>query len=386
MKILTIGDSPKTSTGYGTVWDNLLSRWCKLKPDWEFYHIGWQSRNRATKRIEGYTELPTGKLEYSYDTVYDWIMKLKPDVFMSLVDVGWQSGYIDAVNKARQNGWKGRWIAYTPIDTDGWSMTWSDIFKQPDVNVAMAKFGEIRMKKMGVPNVVRIDHGVDTRSYYPKEGMKEKLGIANKFVAGFVGRNQTRKMLDRIIIGFSEFAKKHDDVILMLHTDAEPPGQGWSLKYFKWLYGLDGKMFLTKDDLDVFTRQNTNEAELNDIYNAMDVFLYGTGGEGFGLPAIECQAAGIPLLMTDTTTALDLCRDENKIPVLKDVYGRDCKSIGTNGVWFVMPDDVKMAEMLEREYQKWKVGKIDRKEPREFALKYEWDNIAGLWIKLFEEE
>jgi glycosyltransferase involved in cell wall biosynthesis len=100
-------------------------------------------------------------------------------------------------------------------------MTWDQIFDVPDVNVAMAKWGEEYMKKHNVPRVRRIDHGVDLETFYPlinRAELKNKH-IPNKFVVGFVGRNQQRKMIDRLIKGFAMFAQNKDDVILMMHTD-----------------------------------------------------------------------------------------------------------------------------------------------------------------------
>jgi glycosyltransferase involved in cell wall biosynthesis len=390
VKILSFGDNPLTSTGYGCVWNNLLTRWKKMKPEWDFYHVGWQSRDRPHETKEGYFILPMGKLEYGYDVCYSNIIKYQPEFLVTLADVGWQSGFIEAVFAAKKAGWRGKWIMYTPMDTHSWAMGWSEIFDKCDINVAMAKFGEQQMKLHNVPNIVLIEHGVDLEDFHPLDKIKtkKKVKIEDKFVVGFVGRNQTRKMLDRIMLGFSHFAKDKNDVVLMLHTDEEPPQQGWSLKYMQWLYKIEDKLKLTKTNLDVYARQNIEENTMNEIYNFMDVFCYGTGGEGFGLPAIECQAAGVPLLMTDCTTALDLCREENKIAVLKDSYGRDVENVGTNGVAFKVPDDVKMAELLEKRYLEWKEGKLAERgiEARKFAEQYNWDLISKKWIDLFEKE
>lgn len=392
VKVLSYGDNPLTSTGYGTVWFNLLKRWAKLKPDWEFYHVGWQSRDREHKTVDGYTMLPMNKAEYGYDTVFSNLMKYQPDFLVTLCDVGWQAGYRDFVFEAKKQGWKGKWIAYTPIDTDGWAMTWTETFESPDINVAMAKFGYNKMKEKNVKDAVLIEHGVDTKDFFPvdKESMKGKYSLGGKFVVGFVGRNQTRKMLDRILWGFKEFAKDKNDVALLLHTDQEPPSQGWSLPYLQWLYKIEDKLKLTKTGLDINSRQKLAPSNMNDIYNMMDVFCYGTGGEGFGLPGIECQSAGVPLMMTNCTTALDLCRDELKIPVLKDVHGRECINVGTNGVWFVYPDDIEMAKLLEKLYKEWKeqpeVFKARQEDARKFSLDYDWDKIAPKWIELFDKE
>lgn len=387
--VLSYGDNPKVSTGYGCVWENLLSRWAKLKPNWEFYHLGWQNKDRPHKTLEGYWMLPMGKMEYGFDTVIENLLKFNPDIFVTLCDVGWQSGFMEQVFKAKQQGWRGKWIMYTPMDTDAWAMTWKEIFDSPDLNVAMAGFGELMMKKRGVPNVIMIPHGVDTKTFYPidKEQLKVKHNLSGKFVVGFVGRNQTRKMLDRILMGFADFAKDKKDTVILLHTDAEPPQQGWSLKYLQWLFKIEDKLKLTRGNLDIDQRQKINPEGMNEIYNLMDVFCYGTGGEGFGLPGLECQSCGVPLLMTDCTTAMDLCREENRIPILKDIYGRNSMIIGTNGVNFVVPDDKKMSELLEERYKEWKEGKLKERgeEARKFSLKYDWQGISEQWIQLFEK-
>lgn len=388
LRVLATGDSPWTSTGYGTVWNNRLRRWVKLRPDWQLYFIDWHSRAREHKDSMGYTTIPMGKFEYGYDAVEEQIMKKNPDILVTLCDVGYQAGYINVIQKCRLAGWRGTWFAYTPLDNDGWALTWDEFFKEPDVNVAMAGFGKRIMDAHKVKNSVLIPHGVDTTEFYPlpnRDEYRRIFKVDDKFVVGFVGRNQRRKMIDRVMEGFSHFAKGKDDVVLMLHTDKEPSREGWSIPYLIHLFGIRGKCVLTKEDLNVDLRQRIDTDLMNVLYNLQDVFLYGTGGEGFGLPGIECQSAGTPLLMTDFSTAEDLCRDHNKIPVLKDVHGRRCIDRGANGVHFAYPDDIAAAELLEKYYQQWKEGKIDRLEPRKFALTYDWDLLAPLWIDAFEK-
>jgi glycosyltransferase involved in cell wall biosynthesis len=283
VKVLSTGDDPLISTGYGQVWDNLLRRWCKEKPDWEFYHIGWQNQDRAHKTVEGYTMLPMGKYEYGYDAVAEQLMKLQPDVLLTLADVGWQSGYTNVVAEAKKAGWRGIWIAYTPLDTEGWAMTWDEVFKDPDINIAMAGFGQKQFEAHGVKSQC-IPHGVDTVTFKPlpnREELKSKYGVGGKFVVGFVGRNQRRKQIDRLLQTFSNFVgKDKEDVILMAHTDEEPPKDGWSIPYCAWQYkNIEGKVKLTKSKMDIPARQKIGPENMNEIYNMMDVFLYTTGGE-----------------------------------------------------------------------------------------------------------
>jgi glycosyltransferase involved in cell wall biosynthesis len=391
LKILTVGDNPLISTGYGTVWMNLLDRWCKLKPEWEFYHIGWQNQDRKHKRAEGYWMLPMGKIEYGYDAVAENLMRIQPDFLVTLCDVGWQAGYQNVVYEAKKNGWKGKWIMYTPVDTESWTFTWDEIFAAPDINVAMSKFGEQQLNAHKAPNVLCIPHGVDIKAFNPLENkhlIREKYGIGSKFVVGFVGRNQRRKMIDRLLQSFANFAEGKDDVVLLAHTDEEPPKDGWSIPYNLWIFNIANKVKLTKSKMDIAARQKIDADNMNEIYNMMDVFLYTTGGEGFGLPGLECQASGVPLIMNNTTTALDLCKEDNKIDVLLDKYGRKMIDRGTNGVYFVYPDDKSAAQILERHYKEWKENKQEAEQQwaRQNAEKYNWDQIAPMWLFLFQHE
>jgi len=398
MKILSCCDNAYVSTGYGTAWTNLLKRMTKLKPDWEFYHLGWQERSRKRITIDGFVHLPAGKLDKAYDRVFTYLMEIKPDFFITMADVGVQAGYIEPVFQAKQMGWQGKWIAWTPLDSYSWALGWDEIFDAPDINLAMAQFGESQMKKYNVHDVRMIPLGVDTKKYKPlnRNELRKKLGFENYFIVGFVGRNQKRKMLDRLIKGFAQFSKDKEDVKLVLHTDIVPPDcPGWDLRtlfhrFSKFDKDLTkkNKVMFTKDNLDLIKRQSTSPNKMVDIYNLFDLFCYATGGEGFGMPGIECQSCGVPLIMTDCTTGPELCKKENLIPRLKDKYDRDVIEIGQNAVENKYPDDVEMAKLLEKKYLAWKNGtlKQEGEAARQFSLDYDWDIICNRLLKLFEEE
>ncbi|MHA1150994.1 MAG: glycosyltransferase [Promethearchaeota archaeon] len=403
IKVMSFGDNPKMSTGYGCVWDNLLKRFAKLKSDWDFMHVGWQNTDRPNKTSDGYIMLPRHRDNWGFDIVANYLMKYKPDILVTLADIGKQSGFIPGVNNARKAGWKGKWIMYSPIDCHQWALHWDEILMASDVNVAMAKFGETMFKKHNVPNIKFIPHGVDTDKYKPinREEIRTKFGINDKFVCGFIGRNQTRKMLPYLMRGFAKFSKGKEDVALLLHTDNMPPGgegRGHVIDGLVWKYEKETeqnlftskKIMLTEANMDVLTRQGIQPENLNDIYNLFDLFVYSTGGEGFGLPGIECQSAGVPIIMSDNTTGPELAGKSGElIKMLKDTHGRIIGLIGTNGVENYVPDDEHIKELLEKYYIDWKSGKYLLKQMseagRKHALTYNWDIISKQWITLFEE-
>lgn len=401
MKILSCCDNAYVSTGYGTTWTNLLKRFTKIKPDWEFYHLGWQDRGRERMTVDGFIHLPAGKLDKGLDKAFEYIMKIQPDYFVTMADVGIQAAYIDIVFKAKQMGWKGKWIAWTPIDSYSWAVGWDEIFDGPDINLAMANFGAERMKANNVQNIRVIPLGVDTKKYKPlenREKLRETYNFKDKFVVGFLGRNQKRKMVDRLIMAFAQFSKGKDDVSLLLHTDLVPPDcPGWDLRTLFHRVSKDydpeflskKKINMSKKNMDICVRQSMAPDKIVEIYNLMDVFFYPTGGEGFGMPGIESQACGVPLIMTDATTGPELCdKHGTLIPRLKDKYDRDVIEIGQNAVENKYPDDIEASKILEKYYRLWKEGKLKEKgiKAREFSLNYDWDLLASRCIELFENE
>jgi glycosyltransferase involved in cell wall biosynthesis len=399
--ILSSGDNPKTSTGYGQAWDNFLKRWIELRPNWKFYHVGWQCVDRPYQTREGYWMLPRNKLDYAFDTTTEYILTYNPDYFITMADVGVQAGYIDYVFAAKKAGWRGKWIAINPFDTHAWEpLFWDKILSTPDLNVAMADFGKELMEKHKVKDIRCIPLGVDTKTYFPipdKNSIKSRYNLTNHFVIGFVGKNQRRKMIPYLIKGFSKFCKDKKDVKLIIHTD-KTSNMGWDLpsviaKNEENDPEIANKILFTKDNLDVLARQKIQPEDMNNIYNLMDVFCYATGGEGFGVPGIECQSCGVPLMMTDYSTAKELTGNGTHgilIPVLKDIYGNLVTEIGHNSVENAIPDDEAMAKELEKLYQMWKFNRDElnnlSKKARQFALNYDWDKLSERWISLLENE
>ncbi len=404
VRVLSYGDNAKMSTGYGCIWDNLLRRFVKAKPDWEFMHCGWQNTDRPHKAEAGYIRLPRANLDFGFDTVLNYLMKYKPNILLTMADLGKQSGWIKGVNEARKRGWRGKWIMYSPIDCHQWAIHWDGILQISDINLAMSNFGVEMFEKHNISNVKVIPVGVDTKTYIQKSNREErriKYSINNKFVCGFVGRNQTRKMIPYMIRGFANFAKGKDDVILLLHTDAAPPGgegRGNVIDGMVYKFGKETdqslfdakKIMLTESNLGIVARQGISPEHMNDVYNLMDLYLYPTGGEGFGMPALESQSAGVPILMSNNTTGPELAGSTGElIDMLKDKYERIVGIIGTNGVENLIPDDKHVAILLEKYYADWKAGgkllKEMSEKSRKLALAYDWDVIVKRWIKLFEE-
>ncbi|RMF92074.1 MAG: glycosyltransferase, partial [Candidatus Schekmanbacteria bacterium] len=391
---LWVSDDPWQKTGYGMVGRNVLKRLAKEK-DIEVIALGTQFRGGEIE-YEGYKVVSGFKHPDGFDALGFYIKKYNPDVVVTLRDIGLQAGYVPAIEEARKNGWTGRWYGYCPLDTKVVVREWIPIWDRMDGIIAMSEWGKLTISHHTKDRykIVTIPHGVDTKVFKPiKEEIRNRLRDAGApfsemFIVGAVGRNQYRKMWYKLFEGFSKFAKDKSDVMLLIHSDSDPVvvSDGWSYNHIAEKYGMRGKWQLTYPKLDIQTRFNIDDEKMNEIYNSFDVFCLPTGGEGFGVPLIEAQAAGVPVVTTAYTTGFELVKGHGElIPPLKDTYGRDVTWVGQNGVEFVIPDDNKIAEALQKLYDDKKLREKYSKESREFSLKYDWDKINELWVKLIKE-
>ena len=115
---------------------------------------------------------------------------------------------------------------------------------------------------------------------------RKELGIEDKFVIGCVGRFEKQKNQKFSIQIFEEFNKKYPDSVLILI------GSG-SME-------IEMKELVKNKGLENYIIFLGNRKDINELYQAMDVFLFPSLFEGLGIVAVEAQASGIPVVCTDT--------------------------------------------------------------------------------------
>jgi glycosyltransferase involved in cell wall biosynthesis len=114
------------------------------------------------------------------------------------------------------------------------------------------------------------------------------------------------------------------------------------------------------------------------LYNACDVLLGTTGGEGFFLPGIEAQATGKPIIVTDYASAPEICGAGLTIPP------SDYAILNSPGTRYALADIDKTAEALT------KIANADReklaKKARAFAERFSWENVINqYWIPFLRQ-
>lgn len=134
-----------------------------------------------------------------------------------------------------------------------------------------------------------LQNAIDSEKFIADEnirrGIREELGLTDKFVVGHVGRLHPQKNHDFLIDVFEKIKKKKPGAELILVGTG--PLEEKIRQKVEEKHLMDCTHFLG------------NRKDMNRIYQAMDVFVFPSLFEGLGIVAIEAQAAGIPMVCSE---------------------------------------------------------------------------------------
>ena len=105
-------------------------------------------------------------------------------------------------------------------------------------------------------------------------------------------------------------------------------------------------------------------------FRGLDVLSLCSYGEGFGLPLLEAQSCGVPVITTMASAMTELCGSGWL------VGGSDHWEEG-HGAWWCRPDPGSIEPAYEAAWQAREDGKMPemRAKARTFALQYEVDAV-----------
>lgn len=138
-------------------------------------------------------------------------------------------------------------------------------------------------------NFIVLKNGIDTTRFQPNLTMRKKvrseMNLENDFVIGHVGRFNAAKNHNFLLDVFANIVKIDPNAKLLLVGSGE-----LEKKIKEKVYSLK----LENNILFLGNRKN-----MEDIYQAMDVFVLPSIFEGLGIVGIEAQACGVPTLCSE---------------------------------------------------------------------------------------
>jgi len=191
-------------------------------------------------------------------------------------------------------------VAYTAID--GLNVADAPALNAVDLLIAYTQFGATELRYGGYEGPLMIvPHGVDVDLYRPmgRREARTHLGVehlSDRVVIGCLNRNQPRKRLDVLLMGFAQWVHEQqmeDQAYLWLHCANQDVG--WNLRQLASYLHIGPQLILPPDELTPV--RGAQESELPWLYSAWDLQVSTTLGEGWGLSTMEAMACGCPNLV-----------------------------------------------------------------------------------------
>lgn len=303
MKILLSSNTPWGVSGYSTQAQLLLRMLQEMGHEVQLY--AWYGFQGQVTQINGITVWP--QLHHQYGGDADYIAgQAKVDLVLSLQDI-WPlpEGMGDGIRKAGA-----KWLAYFPIDGTPVPPKVAERAQEADVRVVYSQFALDEMKFAGL-DAAYAPHMIDLDLFTPgdKLAVRRRLGIPeNAYLVLMVATNRGlpgRKSLAESMEAFGRFRQRHPEAVLFLHTaKTQPLRLGLDLGRLADLLGLNGSVqFIRQDE---YRMGAIPQGFMVDLYRAADVLLNPSMGEGFGLPLLEAQACGCPVISQNCTSMAEL--------------------------------------------------------------------------------
>lgn len=368
MKIHWMSNSPWAATGYGNQTKIFLPRLQNLGH--QMSATAFYGLEGAVLNMNGINIYPRGYHSYGVDIVAANALMEKADIIISLID-----GWVLNAKQIEQHG--SRWVAWFPVDSEPLPAPVGDAVKDAYKRIVFSHFAEGMLEQAGL-DCYYVPHGIETNKMSPRDRAesREMLKIPkDAYLVGMVAANKdspSRKAFCEQIAGFKMLKEVHNDAVLYLHTHDGAAGKhGVNLANYIEGIGLErGKdvIFCNQYQYQI----SFGEDYMAHAFSAMDVLMNVSFGEGFGIPIVEAQSCGTPVIVGDWTSMGELCFSGHKVGKLQAA-----PFYTPLGAFMFIPRMEDVGALLIEEYN----HPSSREQAREGALAYDADLIAENYWK-----
>ncbi len=391
---------------------------------WKFYTVEPSPDNKeGMAAFHGKNTNQFGEWRFT-----DVLLDFRPDIVWDHRD--WWMSEFQGRHSLRANY---HWCIMPTVDGEPQRERWIDTYKQADSVFCYSQYGYdvLARQSKGKINLCEIASPcADVNVFKPVENKKEhknKMGFdPDSFIIGMVARNQKRKLYGDLIEMYASLLSKLKrsgkrdlaaKTYLYLHTTY--PDSGFDIGRFVRENKVGTRVLMTyfcnkcnttfpttfKGEVTFCPKCNQYGAfaphanahcsreQLAAIYNLFDIYIQYTICEGYGMPALEAKACGVPVMAVDYSAMEDHANSPGGMPIRVERYFHECM-IETEQKR-ALPDNDDCANQLMTLIKKGKnhlqaIGQKGRDYVMEVVAddynlpRFSWDRTAAIWEKHFE--
>ena len=336
LRFLLVSTHVQQFTGYSKVTHGILSE-LATKPWLDITHFGIQKFHELPTSFRPYPPgidvIDATSLEkpvqngFAFGALPDVIRKKKPQVVMIYNDMAVVTQFVEAIRKSGIPRNFQLWVYCDQVYNTQSQMFLDILNRDADRIFTFTPFWKKCLKDQGVTRPVDVLlHGYSTKQCFPvpKDLARKQLSLPTDiFLFMNMNRNQPRKRYDILIMAFVELIAKYPTkpLYLLCICDKGEKGGWWLFELFSRELKMRGVPIEQFAQRLIITAQNMSfkDEEINMFYNAADVGISTSDGEGWGLCQFEQMGVGIPQVVPDIGGYKEFCTAENSVLVAPTV-------------------------------------------------------------------
>lgn len=381
MRLLMHSNMPWAATGYGVQTATFVPRWRdRLGHEVALSSIyGLQGGPMSWNGMPCY---PGGFDGVGHDVVPAHAEHFKADLLMTLFDTWVMDG-----DRLQARG--ARWVPWFPIDSEPIPAAVLRSVQKAWQPVVFSRFGE-RMAQQAGLDVRYVPHGADSAIYKPSADRPaaraaRQFGEEN-FVVGIVAANKgipSRKSWPEMLDAFARLQRRHPEALLYLHTFLGTDMQGINITEYVEHLGIPDHAIKACDQYQNIIGYPSEW--MAETFGSLDVLMNVAMGEGFGVPLMEAQMCGTPVVTGAWTAQEELAGLGSQLIARDDADPWWTPQAG----YQFKPRVEAIYEALELAWEDWHAGKTEHNRAAladQTAAEYDADHVTDeYWRPFFDE-
>jgi glycosyltransferase involved in cell wall biosynthesis len=310
IRVLFVSDAPWTTSGYGKQSRFIIPILRKLGVEVAFLtSYGMQGAQWQWKIDEDEIPIfPSGHDAFSNDVIPIAAHHWRADVVMTLKDV-------PVYNVEMMEKHVIRWAPLVPVDHDPLTEAILRAMRVAWCPIAYAPHGFRSLRGHGF-NPCYAPHTYDHETFLPGDRSSARAALGwpqDRYIVATVAVNRggfpSRKAWPQMVEGVGMAVTENPDILWYAHTNIAHDGHesGVNLHQLCNTHGIAQNVFFP--DQHRYRYIGFDETFIANVYRAADVLLATSIGEGFGVPILEAQACGTPVIIGNWTAMEDLLFD-----------------------------------------------------------------------------